>query len=65
MLDEVATYSISSLQSTYYSGDSIRISASAKDANGLAVMDGRIKLILTSTGIKDYHSEGLFVPDTL
>jgi TonB-dependent SusC/RagA subfamily outer membrane receptor len=65
VLDEVATYSVSSLRSTYYSGDSIRISASAKDANGLAVMDGRVKLILTTTGIKDYHSEGLFVPDTL
>ncbi len=65
LLDEVATYDIKSLQKKYFTGDTLQFNASAKDANGLALMDGMVKLILLRGNIKDYYQEQVFVPDTL
>ncbi|MGB3006268.1 MAG: carboxypeptidase-like regulatory domain-containing protein, partial [Chitinophagaceae bacterium] len=65
LLDEVASYNINSQKEKYYSGDSLHFTATAKDANGLAVMDGRVKLILLAQKINSFYKERVFVPDTL
>ncbi len=65
LLDEVATYSISSLKPKYYANDTLQFSANAKDANGLAVMDGRVKLLLLAKDISGFYKERVFVADTL
>ncbi len=65
LLDEVATYSVKSREENYYAGDTLEFSAIAKDANGLAVMDGRVELILVTQQIKNFYKRKVFVPDTL
>ena len=65
VLDEVAAYSISSPEQKYYPSDTLQFSATAKDANGLAVMDGRVKLILLAKDINRFYKERVFVADTL
>ena len=65
LLDEVASYNISSQEDKYYPGDTLQFSASAKDANGLALMDGRVKLVLLAQKIDDFYKERVFVADTL
>lgn len=65
MLDEVTSYSVKSQDKEYYAGDTLRFSASAKDANDLPVMDGRVKLVLLTKQVSDFYNEKVFVPDTL
>lgn len=65
LLDEVASYNISSQTDKYYPGDTLQFSASAKDANGLALMDGRVKLVLLAQKIDGFYKERVFVADTL
>ena len=65
LLDEVASYNVSSPADKYYPGDTLQFSASAKDANGLALMDGRVKLVLLAQKIDDFYKERVFVADTL
>ena len=65
LLDEVATYNISSIKEKYYAGDTLQFSAIARDANGLAVMDGNVKLVLLAQTIKGFYKERVFVADTL
>ncbi|MBK8953636.1 MAG: carboxypeptidase-like regulatory domain-containing protein [Chitinophagaceae bacterium] len=65
LLDEVASYNISSPADKYYPGDTLQFSASAKDANGLALMDGKVKLVLLAQKIDNFYKERVFVADTL
>ncbi len=65
LLDEVASYTISSRNEKYYTGDTLQFTASAKDANGLALMDGRVKLVLLANNISSFYKERVFVPDTI
>jgi hypothetical protein len=65
LLDEVSTYTIRSQGEVYYKNDSITLFASAKDANGLSLMDGRVKLLLFNSHVKKFYNDRVFVPDTL
>jgi TonB-dependent SusC/RagA subfamily outer membrane receptor len=65
LLDEVATYNIRSQEELYYKNDSIVFLTSAKDANGLPLMDGRVKLLLFNTDVEKFYNDRVFVPDTL
>lgn len=65
LLNEVATYSIRSRQDNYAAGDTLEFYAAAKDANGLAVMDGRVELLLVTKQIGNFYKERVFVPDTI
>ena len=65
LLDEVANYTIRSQKENYYKNDSITFFTSAKDANGLSLMDGRVKLLLLSNGVKKFYTNRVFVADTL
>src|SRR5882724_1958927 len=65
LLDEISSYTIRASQETYYPQDTIHLFASAKDANGLSLLDARVKLILTSGLIGKFYRDSLYVPDTL
>lgn len=65
VLDEVATYNLTSNKSIYYSEDSIEFTALAKDANDLPLLDGKVRLILTINTLYNYNSDSLYINDTL
>ncbi len=65
LLDEVAVYNLGSPQKKYFTGDTLRFTAAAKDANGLPLMDGKIKLYLLNKSVGKFYKEREFVPDTL
>jgi TonB-dependent SusC/RagA subfamily outer membrane receptor len=65
LLDEVAEYGIKSAREKYFAGDTLHFTASAKDANGLALMDGRVKFYLLDQSVDKFYKEREFVPDTL
>jgi len=65
LLDEIGSYAFRSEKKLYFSTDSLRFFASAKDANGLPVMDATAQLILTTNTINKAYQDTLFVADTL
>ena len=65
VLDEVASFTIRSAQDTYHPGDTMRFFGSAKDANGLPLLDASATLILTTEDIPAFYKDSMYVPDTL
>jgi alpha-2-macroglobulin len=65
LLDEISSYNIRSVQDVYYAKDTMHFFASALNANGLSVLDGSVKLILTAENIYSFYPGSLSVPDTL
>jgi autonomous glycyl radical cofactor GrcA len=65
LLDEVASYALSADKEQYLAGDTFHITASAKDANGLPVMDGRVNLFLLTRRVTLFNRTREFVPDTV
>ena len=65
LLDEVATYNFRAEKQTYYKNDTMIFYAGAKDANGLALMDGRLNIYVLPKSINQFYKEKEFVPDTL
>lgn len=65
LLDEVATYGLSTDKEEYLAGDTFHIRASAKDANGLPVMDGRVNIYLLTRRVTQFNRTREFVQDTI
>ncbi|MBX3254501.1 MAG: carboxypeptidase-like regulatory domain-containing protein [Chitinophagaceae bacterium] len=65
LLDEVATYSLRSEKESYYQKDTLLFYANAKDANGLALMDGKARIYLIAKNIPGFYQQQVLVPDTL
>jgi hypothetical protein len=65
LLNEVATYALRSEKDRYYRKDTLLFFASAKDANGMALMDGKARLYLTVKNISGFYQQSVLVPDTL
>ena len=65
VLDEIETQEFRADKETYFKNDSLRFFASAKDANGLNVMDATARLVLTTQTIERFYQDKLFVPDTV
>ena len=65
LLDEIGVYNFKAGKEIYFRNDSIRFFASAKDANGLNVMDTKARLILTTQTINAIYQDTLFVTDTI
>jgi alpha-2-macroglobulin len=65
VLDEIGSYSFKADKDIYYRNDSIRFFASAKDANGLNLLDGKAILLLTTKSIKAIYRDTVFVIDTI
>ncbi|GJM34378.1 MAG: hypothetical protein DHS20C18_33790 [Saprospiraceae bacterium] len=63
-LNEI-TYSLSANQDIYRQDEKIVLSAEGKDANGLNIADGRLKLVLIPNKILNYHQPEVLIPDTL
>ena len=65
LLDEIGTYSLNVDKQAYFRKDFINISAVAKDANGLYVMDGTATLLLFPAEIHRTYQDTIFIADTL
>jgi alpha-2-macroglobulin len=65
VLDEMTAQSLRSEKETYFRSDTLVFMASAKDANGLSVMDGRVTLYVLARNIIKFYKDEEFVPDTL
>ncbi len=65
LLDEIGTYQFSSSKEIYFKNDSLRFTATAKDANGLNVMGGRVTLVLLTKSINHFYRDTIFVQDTV
>lgn len=65
VLDEVATYTIRSVKDNYFLNDSMVFIVSAKDANGLNLLDAKARLVLTVNSIENWNEDTVIVADTL
>jgi TonB-dependent SusC/RagA subfamily outer membrane receptor len=65
LLDEISSYHLRSDKDTYYPGDSLRLHASALNANGLPVLDAAATLTITTSNINKFYPDTLYIPDTL
>lgn len=65
VLDEIGSQSFTADKEIYYKNDSMVFKASAKDANGLYVMDATARLVLTVNKIDTFFKDRLLVPDTI
>jgi alpha-2-macroglobulin len=65
LLDEIGSYQLRTDRDNYYLNDTIKFYASAKDANGLSLLDGRAALILTTETIEAFYKDSINIPDTL
>lgn len=65
LLDEIGSHTFRSGKKMYFSTDSLRFFAGAKDANGLPIMDATAQLILTTNKINNVYQDTLFIADTL
>lgn len=63
-LDEV-NYTLKSSQNSYQKTDKIILTAEGKDKNNLTVPDGQVKLVATTTRVVKFHSEQVYIPDTI
>lgn len=63
--DEITNYNLRSQKDTYLLNDTLRFFVSAKDANGLSVMDGKVELFLLTNDINSWYGLHHFIPDTL
>jgi TonB-dependent SusC/RagA subfamily outer membrane receptor len=65
LLDDITEYNFRSNELTYYPGDTMHFYASAKDANGLSVLDANATLTLMVNNITRFYKDSIYVPDTL
>ncbi len=65
LLDEIASYNAYTNNAFYHLHDSIKIFASAKNANGLSVLDGNIEVVLTANSIKKWYTDSIYIANTL
>lgn len=63
--DEITAYNIRSDKTEYKYGDSIKIFVSAKDANGLPLLDGKVQLTMTVHEADAIFCDSLYMTDTL
>ncbi len=63
--DEIVSYNFQSDKQLYYRNETLRFSASAKDANGLPVMDATARLVLTTQSIGQFYQDTIFIRDTI
>lgn len=64
VLDE-ANWAFSQKKSTYYKGDSLVFTLTAKDPNGHAMPDGYYTLVVKTTAAHEFYAPEVQLPDTL
>lgn len=65
VLDEVSKYNVRSSKEVYHIQDSLHFYASAKDANDLPLLDGKVKFYLLVNDVNSYKQDSVYVKDTL
>ncbi|MBX3242388.1 MAG: carboxypeptidase-like regulatory domain-containing protein [Chitinophagaceae bacterium] len=65
LLDEIASYSLSSEKDRYFAGDTLVFYAKAQDASGLPLMDGRVNLLVQPGSVAEFYRQQVFIADTL
>ena len=65
LLDDIGSYKWRAGAERYYRGDSLSFFASAKDANGNNLLDGKVRLLLINPVVKAYFQDTIYVADTL
>lgn len=65
LLDEITAYELRSVSEVYFRADTLVFFARALDANGLTLMDGRVKLHLLTKDINRLYKDRDYIPDTL
>jgi TonB-dependent SusC/RagA subfamily outer membrane receptor len=65
LLDEVSNYDIKAVKTDYFRHDTLVFNASARDANGLALMDGKVSLFLLRNSVNAFYKDRMYIPDTL
>jgi TonB-dependent SusC/RagA subfamily outer membrane receptor len=65
LLDEISSYQARSIKDSYYYDDTMHFYAAAHNSNGQSLLDGRAKLILTTSNIKTFYKDSIYIPDTL
>jgi hypothetical protein len=65
LLDEVTDYQFRAEKETVYGGDSLRFLASAADAGGLPILDGKVHMVLLRGDVGDFVRDSVYIPDTL
>ncbi|TDW99617.1 alpha-2-macroglobulin family protein [Dinghuibacter silviterrae] len=65
LLNQVTDYRFRAERTTVYAGDSVRLLASASDANGLPILDARFHVALLRGEVRDFGQDTVYVPDTL
>lgn len=63
--DDITEYNVRSDKDEYSGSDSIKIFVSAKDANGLSLLDGKARIILTTGNPGEIFKDSLYISDTL
>jgi hypothetical protein len=64
LLDE-ATWDLSVNKQEYRKGEPVVITAEGKDANGINIPDGKVKLSLVTQTVNDFYEKRVLIPDTL
>jgi hypothetical protein len=64
ILDE-ATWDLSVNKQEYRKGEPVVITAEGKDANGINIPDGKVKLSLVTQTVNDFYEKRVLIPDTL
>jgi TonB-dependent SusC/RagA subfamily outer membrane receptor len=65
LLDEISSYQARSDKDSYYYEDTMHFYAAADNSNGQSLLDGSVKLILTTSNINKFYKDSIYIPDTL
>jgi TonB-dependent SusC/RagA subfamily outer membrane receptor len=65
LLDEISSYQARSDKDSYYYEDTMHFFAAANNSNGQSLLDGMVKLILTTSNINKFYKDSIYIPDTL
>lgn len=65
VLNEIGTQEFRADKTNYFKTDTLRFFASAKDANGLPLLDAKARLVIIPAGIDSFYQERMYIPDTL
>jgi alpha-2-macroglobulin len=63
--DEISSYSVRSAKENYYINDSLVFFGSAKDANGLNLLDANARLVLLAGKVHSWNKDSVVIADTL
>ncbi|MCU0376211.1 MAG: hypothetical protein MUF24_12970, partial [Chitinophagaceae bacterium] len=64
-LPDISSFNLNANATSLLRGDTLRLEAEAKDANGINLLDASIEWLLLRGNVQGWKADTLFVPDTL